>query len=172
MCPANPSSTSPNCAFHNYKLNSDQSCENCTSRLQIYRDFIEEHPGSNTTTSILFTGNKLYNDAGNQCNRSYLWYNHGICIQELKSNYSEYKLEAFPVIIHEIAHSLGAPDHYHEGDPCKNEDLCIECNPETGRPTWCIMSDGWLYAPYDEETLWCDDCYNDVILHLIDHHND
>lgn len=174
ICPANPSLDDPDCAYHNHNLNNDESCENCTSWLQIYRDFIEEYPGSNTT-SILFTGNKLYNNAGQQCNRSYLWYNNGICIQEIQDNYSEYQLEMVPFIMHEIAHSIDAPDHYHEapeGERCKNEALCIECHPETGRPTWCLMSDGWLYEPYNEEFLWCDDCYNEVMLYLIDHHND
>lgn len=74
-------------------------------------------------------------------------------------------------LLHELAHAFGAPDHYDEKDAdgnCLHSEYCIECNPETGRPKFCIMCEGW---PEDITTrnphqLFCEGCIQDMKNHL------
>ncbi len=175
MCPANPR-VGGNCAIYNQGKLLNNECENCTSRLQIYKDFIYEYPGEIKNASILFTGHRLYDDSGEECNRSFQWYGNGISMQ-VKHSPNTYYLVAADTLVHEIAHHIGAPDHYHERIQedgvwvCKGKELCIECNSTSGRPAWCIMGNADLYtasglinADYDE--IFCEGCINDIMNYI------
>ena len=168
ICPANPSVGFSCDIFAMNTLIAD-NCENCTSRLQIYRDFIASHEGTETAASVIFTGNRLYNDDGTECNRSFQWYNYGVCMQQIFSNSSEYYTKYLDTMVHELAHIVGAPDHYHEvvNGVCKNKERCYQCNSSTGRPEWCLMDDCYINPnDYDAETIFCDACINDIQNHL------
>ena len=176
-CPANPNNSSPYCSYFNLNAIGDSDCENCTSWDQIYRDFIEVYPGSDTLVSMYFTGSKLYDDNGIECNRSYRWYSHGLILQELHSSASAYSSSMLPCLTHEISHEIGAPDHYHEilsDGTCRGGAMCSDCHPSTGRSSWCIMDDCWRsdLLTCDNDRLYCEGCYKDVILHLVSHHNE
>lgn len=174
-CPANPS-INENCEYYNYNKSINGDCENCTSRLQLYRDFICDYSGAEDNASILVSGHRLYDDNGITCNRSFKWYDYGISLQ-LYHSPSNYNIEAFSVLVHEIAHHIGAKDHYHEiryddkNKPyCVGGEFCFTCNPRTARPTWCIMVNGNLTpsqlenAGYDE--IFCSGCLYDMRFYL------
>lgn len=146
----------------------------CTGWDSIYDDFISKYPGNNTTTSVLWTGNALYDDTGEICNRSYYWYNFGINLQEIYEP-SIYFTEMPSCLTHELSHSFGAPDHYHEirsDGSCTGGNLCKVCNPSSNRSTTCIMCSGWqdVVKKEDKSTLYCTGCYSDINNHLKDHH--
>lgn len=172
MCPANPSKSSPYCVYFNGNKANNDDCENCTSWKQIYRDFINVYPGSTKTVSILFTGNKLYDDNGRAYNRSFYWYNYGISIQEIyDSTADSYHKRMLSCIVHELAHFLGAPDHYHEmiedskgNTYCRGGDMCNECNGVNARPGWCLMDSCWRtdLLSCENDMIFCSDCLADI----------
>lgn len=181
MCPSNPSKENGICSYYMSNKVGHSDCENCTSWNQTYRDFISEFPGNNTTVSALFTGSKLYDDDGNSCNRSYSWYFNGIILQEIWGSSSTYANRELSCLLHEISHQIGAPDHYHElikddtgQTVCRGGDMCITCNPLTGRPKWCTMGDdgNWRtdlsYCDMDE--VYCEGCREEILEHLASHH--
>lgn len=182
ICPSNPSKKG-NCPYYALNRDGHSDCENCTSWYQAYRDFIREFPGNETTTSILFTGSRLYDDNGNGRNRSFRWYGNGIILQEINQSSSSYANIELPCVLHEISHEIGAPDHYHEiitndlGESvCRGGSMCSTCHPTTGRPKWCTMGDdgGWRtdLGTCDMDEIYCESCRNQIIEHLIDHHFD
>lgn len=184
ICPANPSKVSPYCGNYNNNKVNNSDCEICTSWYQIYKDFIKSYPGSVKVVSIIFTGNGLYNDNGNICNRSYSWYDYGLCLQDILSSTSEqYCANNINCIVHELAHFLGAPDHYHEwlydsngNRYCRGGNMCNECcengNCPYVRDGWCMMDDEY---PYNVETcgadqLFCPKCLVDIRKAIISKH--
>lgn len=175
MCPANPSNSSSACNYYETNKMGDDDCEDCTSWQQIYKDFIDMYPGNSTKASILFTGNTLYNELGETANRSFAWYNEGIVIQEIKQTATQYRTYMLGCIVHEIAHKIGAIDHYHEvkeNGTCPNSEFCNECKPESGRPYWCVMDDAWQddLLESDNDEVFCNDCTNEMIEHISNHH--
>lgn len=179
-CPANPVNTNPNCPFYNTNRIGHSDCEDCTSWLQSYRDFIRQHPGNDTTVSVLFNGSRLYDQNGNLCNRSFHWYDNGIILQEISAtNSEEYNSDLLPCFIHELSHDVNAPDHYHElltdengNRYCRGGRMCNECHPDTGRPEWCIMDNGWRsdLLTCEPNEVYCEGCKNDIMSHLEMHH--
>ena len=177
MCPANPSLENPSCPYFNENAVGNSDCENCTSWYQALRDFIRQYPGTDFAVSVLFTGSKLYNEKGEGCNRSLAnWGYNGIILQELFDP-ADYYEKMLPFVIHEISHQFEAPDHYHEdildenGTPtegCYNSALCFKCNPTTGRPEWCIMSDCGRddLSTSDPESIYCSECYNEILAYI------
>lgn len=83
----------------------------------------------------------------------------------------------FSTYVHEIAHAIGAPDHYHEDITdengiitCRNRTLCYECSGASGRSEWCIMDEGEVDPEnYNVDALFCTDCLNDILEHLADY---
>ena len=79
-----------------------------------------------------------------------------------------------PCLTHEIAHTIGAPDHYHEletGGTCRSGDICSECG-NNKRPAYCIMNNVWGadLENVDPENIFCQECKVDIISHLNEHH--
>lgn len=146
----------------------------CTGWTEIYDDFIKKYPGNDITTSVLWTGNRLYDSVGEIYNRSFSWYNSGINIQEIYEP-SQYFIIIPSCLTHELSHSLGAPDHYHEilsDGSCRGGNLCKVCNPSSARTASCIMCDGWqdVVKKENKKELYCQGCYNDILAHLKSHH--
>lgn len=174
MCPANPSNEFPSCSYYAINLSNtsnNQICQDCTSWLQIYRDFIKQYPGTTLIPSVLFTGSKLYNENGIECNRSYMWYNNGVVLQNVASSTAEYFNDVISTFVHELSHIIGAPDHYHylgDDNICDNKELCIQCTPSSGRSTWCIMDKGKIesYETHDYSMMYCEHCKNDILTYL------
>lgn len=174
MCPANPSLLSPDCDYYDYNCGLQSNCENCTAWQQVYRDFMRDYYVSSQGCYILISGSLYYNDSGVNCNRSY-HKGHGIIIQKIKGNVSIYYKNACITLLHELAHEIGAPDHYHEmylGSDglyhCRGGNYCLRCNPSTGRPADCLMGDN---PPSDlgaisYDDIFCSDCINDIINYL------
>ena len=189
MCTANPSLDVPCCNYCNVNYyehaNNPMSqyylYSNCTSYYQIYHDFIKTYPGNNVTTSVLFTGNALYNDEGELCNRCYKWYNSGVLMLDNSSSTEEYYDAELLTFVHELSHTIGAQDHYHSEKIdengkkyCVNREKCYTCNSETGRPMWCLMDMGiFTNSPDNVNTdmLYCSACMEEIFEHL-SHHKD
>ena len=178
MCPANPSLSTPNCSYFDLNATGSSNCENCTSWYQVYRDFIEIYPGNDTNTSVLISGSYYYDDSGSICNRSYRWYDNGLIIQRVDTEANYYN-KVLPVIIHEIAHDVGASDHYHEiltnpdgSTYCRGGDLCITCNPTSGRDDWCIMrrTSRTDLLTCSMDYIFCSGCKKEIEDHLNEHH--
>ena len=98
-------------------------------------------------------------------NYPYYW----VSMQGIDSpTYASYYTNELDTYVHELAHHLGAPDHYHDevGGECQNLEFCRECNPGNGRMSWCIMdsqgrtASNLLAEDYDE--TFCPACLNDM----------
>ena len=89
------------------------------------------------------------------------------------SNWNEVKWNSIYSFIHEVGHTLGAPDHYcydSENRPCYNN-YCDVCVNNTAKRE-CIMS-CYPRKNIDEisnEDLFCQDCLQTIRAHLEDHH--
>ena len=163
MCPANPSLSDPKCSYYTINQNANSRCKDCTSWNQIYDDFIEQYPGTKYNASVLFTGSILYDENGQKCNRSFKS-GYGFIFQETPIQYDEEMLSCF---IHELSHFINAPDHYHEildDGTCRGGTKCNDCYPSSGRPSWCIMDNGWRddLETCDRSTIYCSECVADI----------
>ena len=74
------------------------------------------------------------------------------------------------ILMHELNHQYGAPDHYHEilsDRTCRGGAICSECgiNP---RPKSCIMYDN--YQSIFSSSILCSGCRSQMIAHLNGHH--
>lgn len=82
------------------------------------------------------------------------------------------------VLVHEIAHQIGAPDHYHEmitnedgTSTCRCKELCSKCGSNP-RDSSCIMYSARKFnlLTCDLNEIFCLECYDDIIEHLKEHH--
>lgn len=143
----------------------------CTHVGLVYSDFMSRYLPNSQSASVLWTGNALFNEAGQNANRSFRSKNNGILMAEINWGVDEYYDRMKGCLVHELAHTFGATDYYHEKDAdgnCLHSEYCIECHPETGRPKFCIMCEGW---PEDITTrnphqLFCEGCIQDMKNHL------
>lgn len=91
----------------------------------------------------------------------------------------EYYDRMLPCFVHEMAHQIYAPDHYHETIMVEDSDgkevekclrlqdngdnICSECG-KTPRPQFCIMNSGWTLD--SENGYFCDESIvNGVVQH-------
>ena len=78
-------------------------------------------------------------------------------------------------LLHETAHVIGAPDHYHETDPdtgeCKNKEYCSQCG-KNKRPYACTMKDSNFYttSAFNGTDYFCSKCVEDMHAHVTEHH--
>ncbi len=149
----------------------------CTGWAESYPGFIGQYPGNDTTSSILWMGNRLRTVDGNGDileNRSFAWYDSGIIIQEIGENSPKYYDDQLRMLIHEISHQIGAVDHYHEirsDGTCIGGDSCDDCGRRP-RPEDCIMDHDNLgnLKTRESHTIWCQGCRQDIEAHLNLHH--
>lgn len=119
---------------------------------------------------VVWTGHMLFADIGglDECDRSFrISKPDGICMitRKHKDDFLEYTIRT---LLHEMAHTLGVKDHYHETDEndiCRNKQTCSECgiNPRSKK---CIMYSANSYSDIiscDKNTFFCQDCNEDII---------
>lgn len=150
---------------------------NCTTRYKSTYDFVAEYSSTIRNINVFFTGHWLEDD-GNLTyweNRSFYDDNDDypyyiISMQEIVwTNNTAYYNGELLTYVHELAHHLGASDHYHDGEEgqlCKNSAICSVCGGGNARDSWCIMglrsksASALLSAGYDE--LFCEECLSDM----------
>ena len=169
ICPSNPS-------IGEHCDNCDTNT-NCTSLEKSFYDFASEHHGNYRRVTILFSGNKFYDDTGKAIDRSYQEpIYHAINIIDIEDSCNDFKAKMNYTLIHEIAHEFKILDHYHGLDSsCENPETCDKCNNISGQEEWCIMgSEG---VEFNEETpsalieeYFCPNCLSTILEHLEDHH--
>lgn len=158
--------------------NIDDLCQHSaahTERRNMIDSFISDHSGSTTLTTILWSGHKISSTASSgtiNYNRSCSYGNSVFIIKLLSDNVrTEYSQG---VVLHELNHQYGAPDHYHEptvsGDDttCKFIDICSTCDGPNARPLSCIMFSSRQNI-FNVDII-CYDCKQDILAHLEGHH--
>ena len=78
--------------------------------------------------------------------------------------------DSIAILMHELNHQYGAPDHYHEildDGTCRSGDICSDCGAN-GRPSSCIMKQGRM--DITASTVICAACKSDIYAHLEQHH--
>ena len=143
-----------------------------TDRSNVISSFNNSFSGNNTTTNILWSCHKIKSVASNGAinyNRSCSVGTSIILIK--RSAGSERMLYTQGVVMHELNHQYGAPDHYHELDAngnCKFADICSKCLGPNARPASCIMNDSTL--DINNSDIICSGCQADILSHLQGHH--
>jgi len=157
--------------------------DDCTNWEESGDNFGIEYEGSFSNINVLFTGHWLeFEDPIDLVpdNRSYYSKLYKIISMQniltaTAGSYGEYTLFTY---VHELAHHLGAKDHYHDvvDGECKNKCICSECaSEESRRESWCIMGSyengdvsrhgsQLIAADYDE--LFCSRCLDDMEIKL------
>ncbi len=140
--------------------------------------------GSSTLTNAYWSGHKIQTYANlEEFNRSY---SSGSSIYILERSKADNRYtDSTGILMHELNHQYGAPDHYHEivssslPSSCKRSKsnggsgYCSksECNIKNGtinRPSTCIMNES--RQDISKSTIICQGCKSDMITHLENHH--
>lgn len=140
---------------------------NHTAAMNIAYDFITYYQGTNVLTNVYWTGHRVTDSIGN--NRSFSWGTNGIYMLELCSS-SNREYNSKSVLMHELNHQYGAPDHYHEildDGSCRGGIYCSTCG-SSARPSTCIMCA--CRMDITDDNVICDGCRDQMIAHLEDHH--
>ena len=150
-----------------------------TDRTPLRNAFGAAHPGTLTRTSAFWSGNRIRSFSGGNesINRSFASPNHRAIFQMGRWRIAS---EASGVLVHELAHMFGAPDHYHEWITRDGREVCIgghmcayeEHGNPNPRPTWCNMGGSSRRA--DIATVhgievFCVGCRDDMLRHLNKH---
>lgn len=144
-----------------------------TNRDNVCTYYRNNFGGNSTTTTIYWTGHRILSQAtdGNfNENRSCSWHNNVFLLERSLNNR---ETASIGVLMHELNHQYGAPDHYHEladssdETSCKFKTICSTCgnNP---RPSSCIMNNA--RRDISQDNIICSGCISDMIEHLDDHH--
>ena len=130
-------------------------------------------PGSDIITKAYWSGHRIRTypniEEYNRC------YSSGASIYMLELSSSSVRdRDAMGILMHELNHQYGAPDHYHEildeGTPnerCRGGEFCYECGSNP-RPTTCIMNKSRI--DITDSTVICAGCKADMYTHLDNHH--
>ncbi len=130
--------------------------------------------GNNIVTKAYWSGHKIqtYANLSTEFNRCYSS-GSSIYMLELSSS-SVRERNSQGILMHELNHQYGAPDHYHEildaGTPnerCRGGDKCSVCGSNP-RPSTCIMNRSRI--DITASTVICPECRNDMYSHLEGHH--
>lgn len=156
--------------------NIDSLCghtSNHTGYQSVKSSFISDSSASNTLTAAYWTGHKIdttgmggvyttsYNRSFSSGYRIYM-------LELCNSTNREYNSKS--VLMHELNHQYGAPDHYHEilaDGTCRGGAICSVCGSNP-RPSTCIMCQGRMDITSDN--VICDGCKGQMITHLEGHH--
>ena len=91
------------------------------------------------------------------------------------NNYTSKEVYAY-TFLHEISHSIGAIDHYHdtyydeEGkEHCLNNEICSEYG-KNKRDARCIMGYGRYGTEPHLNHLFCEPCKQEINAHIRNHH--
>lgn len=138
--------------------------EQHTERNSVCTSFRNSFPGDVTTKIAYWTGHRIQSESNGMTyeNRSCSQYNN---IYILKRNTANRWLASTGVLMHELNHQFGAPDHYHElinvdgNIVCKNKSICSVCG-DNPRPKSCIMYNS--LQNINNTNIICDGCLNDM----------
>ncbi|MBO4770234.1 MAG: hypothetical protein J5563_05570, partial [Clostridia bacterium] len=131
--------------------------------------------GSNVITKAYWSGHCIQTYSGvNEFNRCYSS-GTSIYMVEISSSTNRDR-DSKGILMHELNHQFGAPDHYHEildeGTPnerCRGGDICSICgDPDLRRPLTCVMNN--CRIEIDSATVICPGCQTDILNHLENHH--
>ena len=157
------------------KGNLDAICNHnpcCSNAHTMYGIFHDSDDGTkNTQIRVLWSGHRT--EWGENVNRSFYVKddNDGSHIIMMLNNENTMALNGY-VLLHETAHTIGAPDHYHEiGDDgnCKNFDICSQCDGPNKRSSYCTMYRKQHYLG-SKKNFFCVDCRADMNAYLLQHH--
>ena len=146
-----------------------------TNRSSVISNFNSTYIGNSITTYILWSCHRITSTATNgtpNYNRS-CTSGTGIFMLEI-CNTQNRTINSSGVLMHELSHQYGAPDHYHEladkndEESCKFKDICSQCG-ENPRPANCIMNNPRV--DISNSNIICIDCIQEIIGHLNGHHN-
>ena len=154
--------------------NIDSLC-NCTDTAEphtrqevFFDDFVWRTIEGYRKASVMWSGhrlNKLQNYADGTTglidgNRSFYHNPHIMMISRYGA--LERDEESYTTLLHEMAHFLGASDHYHEIDPetkkCKNIGHCIQCDG--------VGDASCLMTAHVNGASFCDTCTNAILRQL------
>ncbi len=147
----------------------------CSDATYMHSNFYSaHHVSNNTSASILWSGHRTIWGLNN-INRSFaMVYSDGSRDMMMLSNETTISQNR-STLLHETAHLIGAPDHYHETDPetgeCKNKEYCSQCG-DTKRPYACTMESQYFYttSAFNGTDYFCSGCAEDMRAHVTDHH--
>lgn len=143
---------------------------------------ISNHFSNNTSPSGSEVISKAYwsghcirtNSSTDESNRCY---SSGTSVYMLEISSSIFRnRDSKGILMHELNHQFGAPDHYHEkldeGTPyerCRGGEICSVCGDlDKRRPPTCIMNNSRI--DITASTVICDECQEDIFNHLNNHH--
>lgn len=177
-----------------YQQFCSSSCSNSTTFARTILD-ADGNPSRGAVGSpvSIWVGNRMWSQhrAGNppSVDRSFIWGHNGrtpwtaIFMLERGREWQR-ENDIVSVYIHEVAHAVGARDHYCEWYTVRNATYCIgreicsdvECIgsiPEgvirTPRPASCIMNNSFNHpdiANRESHRIFCEGCINDMAAHL------
>lgn len=148
-------------------------CSNAHTMYGIFHDSYDVT--QNTQVSILWSGHRT--EWGENVNRSFaVQDNDGSYTIMMLNNETTMALNGY-ILLHETAHAVGAPDHYHDlvYDPdyqqsvCKNKEICSDCGKENKRSSSCTMNRPQYYSG-SKQNFFCAECREDIRQHLAGHH--
>lgn len=184
-CKSNVSScgtTGTNCGHNGTSCNINALCSHLNPHTILFNstNSVSNHfnnntspAGSNTVTKAYWSGHRIktYSNVEeyNRC------YSSGTSIYMLElSTASNRTQNSKGILMHELNHQYGAPDHYHEildigtvNERCRGGELCSDCGSNP-RPNTCIMYRSRIDITVS--TVICPGCKADMYLHLAGHH--
>ena len=157
--------------------------DRCTSWKRAFDEFFQSHDGSRNCVEILFTGHILLVEEDKKLNRSFVRHNDNYTRLAMSMQAREYGLdeedyfqECMGTFFHEMAHVLGAPDHYHDGPvdengKCEHYPICSGCGTdEEKRPDNCLMRESGhkqvVNMFENDEQIFCQGCEQDIRTHI------
>ena len=142
-----------------------------TDRSNVLNSFSESFSGSNTITNVLWSCHRIKSIASSGATNYNRSCSRGTSILMIERSTSANRdRDSKSVLMHELNHQYGAPDHYHElgaDGICKNKAICSECG-DYRRSEACIMNNS--RTDINRDDIICDDCLEDIVSHLGDHH--
>lgn len=109
--------------------------------------------------NVYWSGHLIQTDTNN--NRSFAWMYTDVFLIERSDELNRTK-NSTGILMHELCHTIGIKDHYHEtvDGVCKNKSICSHCgiNP---RAATCIMNSS--RKDISSSDILCADCYNEAL---------
>ncbi|GHU53787.1 hypothetical protein FACS1894132_06980 [Clostridia bacterium] len=147
--------------------------ENHTGLEQVksaFEDFTT--PRNSITRKVYWTGHRVTTPTSD--NRSYCFANDFYMLE--KSSSVDRDVDSIGIMVHELNHTFGARDHYHEelindnGTAyCRNKSICSICGSNP-RPATCIMNNS-RGRDISETDILCDTCKEDMLYYILRHIN-
>ncbi len=154
-----------------------------TDRDNVASNFHGSYMGNCSTVYALWTNHRIKSITGGNdfYNRSCAYPTLYTIFMLENSTAANRTRDSQGVFMHELNHTIGAPDHYHEQTALLDITTCLRCtsnggnglcsnalcnswNGTTNRPSSCIMNDSRVNISSD--SIICDGCKTDILSHL------